>query len=157
MEAAQILIIAVGVALVALGVYGATPNLVAWRRLAREARQLGVYSVSEAFPLLKQDLRKLGVAPPAEAGSEPPVGERAGILSEVDLLHQEVDVLRREIGQLKGLRRRGGKTRLPAAVLPAALHRRVLEVRRHRAGSLTLAPAAAGTASGRGRSPRRVA
>jgi hypothetical protein len=152
----EFLAILVGVSFVGLGVYGAAPAVLTWRR-SREVRPLGVFNVSEAFPLLRQDLETIAPEPathpaPTPAPAVEPVP--SGLLSEVDLLHQEVDGLRREIGSLRLSQRRRTRPLQPAAALPAALRRQLVVVRQMRRRRGLAVAATLGAAHGL---PRRIA
>jgi hypothetical protein len=135
---AELLILAAGVSLLSIAVYAAAPVVLAWRR-SREARPLGVFNVSDAFPLLRQDLEAVAApVAPAPAAPPKPVAGPAGLISEVELLHQEVDVLRQELGSLKTERRRRLRPLQPAADLPAALKRELLAIRHLRSNHAVL-------------------
>jgi hypothetical protein len=159
MDVAQLVVIAVGIALVGLGIYGAMPYLAA-RRRSRQAALLNpprhVYNVGEAFPLLRQDLHGAPAAEAAPAASvaTAPRSPLPPVVDEVAILTREVDVLRRQIGAMRDLRRATRrKPRLPGTVMPSSLQKRLVEMRRQtRDGGLALA----GPSTGRIR-PRRVA
>jgi hypothetical protein len=156
MDVAQLVVIAVGLGLVGLGIYGAMPYLAA-RRRSRQAGLLNpprhVYNVGEAFPLLRQELHG---APSTETApvATTPRSPLPPVVDEVAILTREVDVLRRQIGAMRDLRRATRrKPRLPGTVMPSSLQKRLIEMRRQtRDGGLAIA----GASTGRIR-PRRVA